>query len=80
MSGPILAKDYVLWKCDHCGGPAVWTMFRGVPFYHCESQCEEFSQMELFEEHGVERITRGEDAQDAGRLLPENDQLEELPF
>jgi len=58
-----------LWECDHCGGPAAWTFFDGLPYYHCELQCDAFMQMELLEEDGVNNIMRGGDAQDAGRLL-----------
>ena len=56
-----------LWKCDHCGGPALWTFNDGDPFYHCERQCDGFMQMELWGDDGVEQIMRGGDAKDAGR-------------
>ena len=65
-----------LWKCDDCGGPAVWTFIDGAPHYHCERQCDGFMQTELFGDDGVEQNMRGGDAQDAGRSLPLND----LPF
>jgi len=62
-----------LWICDHCGGAAVWTFFGGEPFYHCESKCDGFMQMELPWDDGVQQITRGGDAQDAGRLPSEKE-------
>ena len=37
----------VLWKCDDCGGPAVWTMIDDHPHYHCEQQCDGFMQQEM---------------------------------
>jgi len=38
----------LIWKCDDCGGPAVWTLIRGETYYHCERRCDAFMQGELF--------------------------------
>ena len=78
-----LPADSVLWKCDFCGGPAVWTIIRGAVYYHCEEQCDEFKQMELFSEDGVHNVMRGGDAQDAGRATSKDQRVPaepELPF
>jgi len=45
----------VLWKCDECGGPAVWTLIDEVVYYHCERQCDGFMQSEMFDLEGVDR-------------------------
>ena len=52
-----------LWKCDFCGGPAVWTLVRDVVYYHCERGCAEFQdgQMELFRDAGVSLLMEGDD-------------------
>ncbi len=36
-----------LWICEECGGPSVWTMIDGLPYYHCEQQCDGFMQIEM---------------------------------
>jgi len=59
-------------------GRAVWTFIRGAPFYHCESKCAGFMQMELDGFFGVEQITRGDDTLDAGRLTPIADLLSQV--
>ena len=69
-----------LWICEDCGGPAVWTFIASIPHYHCERQCDGFMQVELFEGDGVVEVTRGDEAQDAGRSTSGVDELEELPF
>jgi len=65
-----------LWKCEECGGPAVWTFIDELVYYHCERQCDGFVQLDLFLTSGVEENKRGEDALDAGRPLP----IIDLPF
>ena len=39
-----------VWICEFCGGPAKWTFYRGEVYYHCESQCDGFSQLDMFDE------------------------------
>ena len=63
-------SDVPIWKCDDCGGPAVWTFIRGVVHYHCEHQCDGFMQVELFESPGVRDPVRGS----------EPDVPDDLPF
>ncbi len=73
-----------LWVCDHCLGPAVWTIIRDEVYYHCERQCDGFSQLDLdlFGEEGVSPPTRGGEAdeyhekEEELRALPPG----ELPF
>ena len=68
-----------LWLCEDCGGPAVWTVLRGLVHYHCESECDGFMQMELFAESGVPRYEEGRSGVE--RMSPqEENELEELPF
>jgi len=67
-----------LWECDFCGGPAVWTIFDGEPWFHCEEQCDGFRQLELFKEERVPSSERG-DAPVATRL-PEKEGDHELPW
>ena len=62
-----------LWKCDDCGGPAVWTFIDGVVHYHCERQCDGFMQMELLGDSGVDPSMKGGDALDAGRSRSRNE-------
>ena len=78
--GTILADGIPLWQCESCGGPAVWTFIRGETYYHCERQCDGFSQMELWDSDGVGQLTRSGDAQDAGRTPHPNDEPDGLPF
>ncbi len=69
-----------LWQCDDCRGPAKWTFIDGVAHYHCERQCDGFMQMELFGMSGVDDVTRGGDALDAGRPVSSINEAEGLPF
>ena len=70
-----------LWICEFCKGPAVWTMFDGEPWFHCELECDGFRQLELFTPNGVHDNMRRQEPQDAGRLLPGKDEPESgLPF
>ena len=79
-AGTVLAGPTPIWRCDDCGGAAVWTFIDGVVHYHCEHQCEGFMQRELFETSGVVGSTRGGDALDAGRPTSDIDEPEGLPF
>ncbi len=71
-------KGIPVWKCDDCGGPAVWTFIDGAVHYHCERQCDGFMQGDLFLRSGVVEHTRGGDALDAGR--PTSVEEDDLPF
>ena len=80
-------RSQPMWKCDDCGGPAVWTFIEGVVHYHCERLCDGFMQLELewepMPEVGVEGSTRGGDTLDAGRPTSTKDQVTgcgDLPF
>jgi len=71
-----MERAQVLWQCDDCGGPAVWTIIRGEVYYHCEQQCDGFMQMELFEDpKGMPGMTGGGAAT---TRAPNQDK--ELPF
>ena len=53
--------------CEDCGGPAVWTFIRGVVYYHCESLCEGFLQLELFPGDRVDVVREGDSADEVDR-------------
>ncbi len=53
-----MRKSLPLWKCDHCGNAAVWTMINGYPHYHCEAECEGFMNTSLDMGDGFEYVDR----------------------
>ena len=65
-----MAKSATMVRCDYCYGPAKWTVILGEMYFHCESQCDGFMQMELFGEERVSPVVRGDDAATTG--VPSN--------
>jgi len=35
-------------KCDDCGGPTWWTVFRGFVYYLCQRDCSGLRQLDMF--------------------------------
>ena len=73
-------EEVPLWVCDYCGGPAVWTTFDDVVYFHCESRCQRFMQSELFIPEGVEVSVRGHGADGFARAPTIVDEVGDLPF
>jgi len=69
-----------VWICEHCGGPAVWTIFDDAVWYHCESECDGFCQMELFESDGVQDIVKGDGPDGPAQRPPQTAGLGPLSF
>ncbi len=43
----MFVKSSVLWRCDHCGGAAWWTIIDSEAYYYCKAQCAGFTQLPL---------------------------------
>ena len=59
-------------KCECCAGPAVGTIVDGVAYYHCEAECDGFSQLELFGGTILAVKAREGREAEAGRAVPSN--------
>ena len=61
----------VLWRCDHCGGPANWTFIDGEPYYRCKVNCTGFAQVDLFDTSGyIDSVVSVSGPPEAGSLTP----------
>ena len=42
-----------LTTCEHCGGPAAWTIIDGKVYYSCNKQCAGYAQLDLLRDEFV---------------------------
>ncbi len=71
-----------LWRCDHCGGRAAWTLDRhGDPWYICEKNCKGFAQGDLFGQEVPEfEMEPSRDSGVEGFSERDDSDVEALPF